>query len=112
MTICRIATCVGLTALAGTLLVSSEQPVHALTMKECSAKYQAAKTAGTRSAPRHGVISAKPSAVQMRAPLLRRRPRQPAAAAAKIRPRPEISPDRSLPSTRTSHQSALLTIVR
>ena len=47
MTICRIATCVGLTALAGTLLVSSEQPVHALTMKECSAKYQAAKAAGT-----------------------------------------------------------------
>src|SRR5438046_9972869 len=47
MTICRIATCVGLTALAGTLLVSSEQPVHALTMKECSAKYQAAKSAGT-----------------------------------------------------------------
>ncbi len=47
MTIYRIATCVGLTALAGTLLVSSAQPVHALTMKECSAKYQAAKAAGT-----------------------------------------------------------------
>jgi hypothetical protein len=47
MTFRRIATCVGLTALAGTLLVGSAQPVHALTMKECSAKYQAAKTAGT-----------------------------------------------------------------
>jgi hypothetical protein len=47
MTIRRIATCVGLMALASTLLVSSAQPVHALTMKECSAKYQAAKTAGT-----------------------------------------------------------------
>jgi hypothetical protein len=29
------------------LLVGSAQPVQALTMKECSAKYQAAKTAGT-----------------------------------------------------------------
>jgi hypothetical protein len=47
MTIRRIATCVGLMALASTLLVSSAQPVHALTMKECSAKYQAAKAAGT-----------------------------------------------------------------
>ena len=47
MTIRQIATCVSLTALAGTLLVGSAQPVHALTMKECSAKYQAAKAAGT-----------------------------------------------------------------
>jgi hypothetical protein len=47
MTIPRIATCAGLMALAGTLLVSSAQPVRALTMKECSTKYQAAKAAGT-----------------------------------------------------------------
>jgi hypothetical protein len=47
MTIGRIATCVGFTAFAGMLLVGSAQPVQALTMKECSAKYQAAKTAGT-----------------------------------------------------------------
>src|SRR5262245_44600814 len=47
MTIRQIATCVGLAALAGAMLATSGQPVQALTMKECSAKYQAAKTAGT-----------------------------------------------------------------
>src|SRR5258705_6933945 len=47
MTIGRIATCVGFTVFAGMLLVGSAQPVQALTMKECSAKYKAAKTAGT-----------------------------------------------------------------
>jgi hypothetical protein len=36
-------------ALAGAMLMSSGQPVQALTMKECSAKYQAAKAAGTLS---------------------------------------------------------------
>jgi hypothetical protein len=36
-------------ALAGTMLMSSGQPAPALTMKECSAKYQAAKAAGTLS---------------------------------------------------------------
>jgi hypothetical protein len=50
MTIRQIATCAGLAALAGTMLVTSGQPVQALTMKECSAKYQAAKTAGTLGA--------------------------------------------------------------
>src|SRR5258708_35758028 len=49
MTIGRIATCVGFTAFAGMLLVGSAQPAQALTMKECSAKYQAAKSAGTLS---------------------------------------------------------------
>jgi hypothetical protein len=47
MTIRQIATCAGFVALAGTMLVTSGQPAQALTMKECSAKYQAAKSAGT-----------------------------------------------------------------
>ena len=47
MTIRQIATCAGLAALAGAMLATSAQPVQALAMKECSAKYQAAKTAGT-----------------------------------------------------------------
>jgi hypothetical protein len=47
MTIRQIAMCAGLVALAGATIVTSGQPVHALTMKECSAKYQAAKSAGT-----------------------------------------------------------------
>ena len=47
MTIRPIATCAGLAALAGAMIVTAGQPVEALTMKECSAKYQAAKTAGT-----------------------------------------------------------------
>jgi hypothetical protein len=47
MTVHQIATCVGFMALAGTMLVGFGQPVQALTMKECSAKYQAAKAAGT-----------------------------------------------------------------
>jgi hypothetical protein len=47
MTIRPIATCAALAALAGAMIVTSGQPVEALTMKECSAKYQAAKTAGT-----------------------------------------------------------------
>jgi len=47
MTIRQIATCVGFVALAGAMIVTSGQPAQALTMKECSAKYQAAKSAGT-----------------------------------------------------------------
>jgi hypothetical protein len=47
MTIRPIATCAGLAVLAGAMIVTAGQPVEALTMKECSAKYQAAKTAGT-----------------------------------------------------------------
>jgi hypothetical protein len=47
MTIRQIATCAGFVALAGTMIVASGQPAQALTMKECSAKYQAAKSAGT-----------------------------------------------------------------
>ena len=47
MTVRQIMTCVGFAALVGTIFVSSGQPLQALTMKECSAKYQAAKTAGT-----------------------------------------------------------------
>jgi hypothetical protein len=47
MTVRQIMTCVGFVALVGTIFVSSAQPLQALTMKECSAKYQAAKTAGT-----------------------------------------------------------------
>jgi hypothetical protein len=47
MTIRQIAMCAGLVALASTTIVTSGQPVQALTMKECSAKYQAAKSAGT-----------------------------------------------------------------
>jgi hypothetical protein len=47
MTIRQIAMCATLVAFAGATLVTSGQPVQALTMKECSAKYQAAKSAGT-----------------------------------------------------------------
>src|SRR5262249_40467679 len=47
MTIRQIATCAGFAALAGAMIVTSGQPAPALTMKECSAKYQAAKSAGT-----------------------------------------------------------------
>lgn len=47
MTVRQIATCVGFMALAGAMLMNSGQPVQALTLKECSAKYQAAKAAGT-----------------------------------------------------------------
>src|SRR5215470_11005222 len=47
MTIRQIATCAGFLALAGAMIVTSGQPAQALTMKECSAKYQAAKSAGT-----------------------------------------------------------------
>src|SRR6516165_1719513 len=47
MTIRQIATCAGFVALAGAMIVTSGQPARALTMKECSAKYQAAKAAGT-----------------------------------------------------------------
>jgi hypothetical protein len=47
MTIRQIATCAGFVALAGAMIVTSGQPARALTMKECSAKYQAAKSAGT-----------------------------------------------------------------
>ena len=47
MTVPQIMTCVGFVALVGTIFVSSGQPLQALTMKECSAKYQAAKAGGT-----------------------------------------------------------------
>src|SRR5262249_6114759 len=47
MTIRQIATCAGFVALAGAMIMTSGQPAQALTMKECSAKYQAAKSAGT-----------------------------------------------------------------
>jgi hypothetical protein len=47
MTVLQSLACVGFVALVGTIFVSSGQPLQALTMKECSAKYQAAKTAGT-----------------------------------------------------------------
>jgi len=47
MAIRQIAMCATLVALAGATIVTSGQPVQALTMKECSAKYQAAKSAGT-----------------------------------------------------------------
>ena len=47
MTIRQIAMCATVAALAGATIVTSGQPVQALTMKECSAKYQAAKSAGT-----------------------------------------------------------------
>jgi hypothetical protein len=49
MTIGQIATCAGFVALVGAMIVTSERPAQALTMKECSAKYQAAKSAGTLS---------------------------------------------------------------
>ena len=49
MTVRQIMTCVGFAALVGTIVVSSGQPLQALTMKECSTKYQAAKAAGTLS---------------------------------------------------------------
>src|SRR5258707_6012799 len=49
MTIRQIATCAGFVALVGAMIVTSEQPAQALTMKECSAKYQTAKSAGTLS---------------------------------------------------------------
>ena len=48
MTIRHIASA-GFVALAGAMFVTSGQPAQALTMKECSAKYQAAKSAGTLS---------------------------------------------------------------
>ncbi|HYY39542.1 MAG TPA: hypothetical protein VE801_17505, partial [Xanthobacteraceae bacterium] len=47
MTIRQIAICAALVALASATIVTSGQPARALTMKECSAKYQAAKSAGT-----------------------------------------------------------------
>ena len=47
MTVRQSLACVGFVALVGMIFVSSGQPLQALTMKECSAKYQAAKTAGT-----------------------------------------------------------------
>jgi hypothetical protein len=47
MTIRQIATCAGFVALACAMIVTSGQPAQALTMKECGAKYQAAKSAGT-----------------------------------------------------------------
>src|ERR1700750_1291578 len=47
MTVRQTVTCVGFVALVGTIFVSSGQPLQALTMKECSTKYQAAKSAGT-----------------------------------------------------------------
>src|SRR5438067_10292419 len=47
MTVRQSLACVGFVALVGTIFVSSGQPQQALTMKECSAKYHAAKTAGT-----------------------------------------------------------------
>jgi energy-coupling factor transporter ATP-binding protein EcfA2 len=46
MTIHSIAICASAAVLASALMVIP-QPAQALTMKECSAKYQAAKTAGT-----------------------------------------------------------------
>src|SRR5262245_3532723 len=47
MTIRQIAICTALVALASVTIVTSGQSAQALTMKECSAKYQAAKSAGT-----------------------------------------------------------------
>ena len=47
MSVRHIAASAGFMVLAGTMLMSFPQPVQALTMKECSAKYQAAKSAGT-----------------------------------------------------------------
>src|SRR5262245_61689916 len=47
MLVRHIAASAGFVVLAGTMVVSSQQPVQALTMKECSAKYQAARSAGT-----------------------------------------------------------------
>jgi hypothetical protein len=47
MTIRPIAMCASVVALGGTMIVAAGQPAQALTMKECGAKYQAAKSAGT-----------------------------------------------------------------
>src|SRR5262245_7764967 len=47
MSVRHIAASAGFMVLAGTMLMSFSQPVQALTMKECSTKYQAAKSAGT-----------------------------------------------------------------
>ena len=47
MTIHPIAICASVVALGGTMIVAAGQPAQALTMKECGAKYQAAKSAGT-----------------------------------------------------------------
>ena len=47
MTIRPIAICASVVALGGTMIVAAGQPAQALTMKECGAKYQAAKSAGT-----------------------------------------------------------------
>jgi hypothetical protein len=47
MRIRTTAICAAPLVLAGTLIVAVWQPAQALTMKECSAKYQAAKSAGT-----------------------------------------------------------------
>jgi len=44
MSVRHIAASAGFMVLAGTVLMSFPQPVQALTMKECSAKYQAAKS--------------------------------------------------------------------
>jgi hypothetical protein len=46
MLVRHIARSAGFMLLAGTMLLSPAQPVQALTMKECGAKYQAAKAAG------------------------------------------------------------------
>jgi hypothetical protein len=47
MTVRQMAACAGFVAFAGAMIATSGQPAQALTMKECGAKYQAAKTAGT-----------------------------------------------------------------
>jgi hypothetical protein len=47
MMIHPIAICASVVALGGTMIVAAGQPAQALTMKECGAKYQAAKSAGT-----------------------------------------------------------------
>src|SRR5262249_48814410 len=77
MTIRQIATCAGFVALAGAMFVTSGQPAQALTMKECSAKYQAAKSAGTPTG-QNGPVS----------PNARGGPQAPAAAPAAGAPTP------------------------
>jgi hypothetical protein len=44
---CSTRTCVGSAALFATISVIATHPLAALTMKECSAKYKAAQSAGT-----------------------------------------------------------------
>ena len=88
-------------AVSGFVALAVTAPAQALTMQECSAKYQAAKTAGTLNG-QSGTISAKPSAprtLQQRPPPRPLPPRRPPAEPKAAEAKPKTEKAAAAPAT-------------